>query len=176
MNPQSNALVSQIVVHKENLRPFAINLTKNKEAAEDLIQDTVYRAILNADKFVAGTNIKAWLFTIMRNIFINSYRRRKIANFVSGNSSGSDIANYSQSVAFNGSESLFLAEDVCNAMKCISKDYIEPFMLHYKGFHYQEIADKMGLPLGTVKSRIHSARKALQESLAKVDVFHSTVE
>ncbi len=68
----SNAVID----FSSNLKPFAINLTQDKEEANDLVQETIYRALVNREKFREGTNLKAWLFTIMKNIFINGYRRK----------------------------------------------------------------------------------------------------
>ena len=80
---------SEVMQYENILRPFAFTLTRNKEEMEDLIQDTLYRALVNKEKFNEGTNIKAWLFTIMRNIFINNYRRSKNSKVITDTSANS---------------------------------------------------------------------------------------
>lgn len=150
-----------------NLRPFAINLTKNIEEANDLVQETVYRALTNEDKFRAGTNLKAWMFTIMKNIFINGYRRKVKRNTIIDTTDNLYYLSGSSNVlAKNKSESRFMMDDITKAIEELNDDYRIPFMMHFKGFKYQEIADDLKLPLGTVKSRIFFARKDLKKKLA----------
>lgn len=169
MTPSMN-FGMEIMQYERILRPFAFNLTKSREATEDLIQDTFYRALSNEEKFAEGTNIKAWLFTIMRNIFINNYRRNQKRNTITDTSENQYLLNSTKSYEKNGSERSFLAQDIEKAMAGVSKDFTEPFMMYYTGYHYQEIADKLGLPLGTVKSRIFFARKELQQKLTEMGV------
>ncbi len=164
---------SDIMQYENILRPFAFNLTKSREETEDLIQDTFYRALTNVEKFSEGTNIKAWLFTIMRNIFINNYRRQKKSNTVTDTSDNKYLLNSTKKIEKNESERSFLAEDITKAMKEVSRDFTEPFMMYYKGFHYQEISEQLDLPLGTVKSRIFFARKELQSKLKARGVVNS---
>jgi len=166
----------EIMQYERMLRPFAFNLTKNREECEDLVQDTFFRALSNQEKFEEGTNIKAWLFTIMRNIFINNYRKNQKRNTVTDTSDNQYLLNSTREVEKNGSERAFLAQDIEKAMAGVSKDFTEPFMLYYTGFKYQEIADKLDLPLGTVKSRIFFARKELQEKLVDLGVNVSSIQ
>lgn len=163
-------LANELLQYEISLRPFAFSLTKSKEETEDLIQDTFYRAIANYEKFTEGTNIKAWLFTIMRNIFINNYRRKKYANTVADTSDNQYLINSPKLAQKNESERSFLAEDISKAMREVDRGYTEPFMMYYNGFHYHEIAEKLDLPLGTVKSRIFFARKELQNKLRGMGV------
>jgi RNA polymerase sigma-70 factor (ECF subfamily) len=163
----------EIVQYEDMLRPFAFNLTKSREATEDLIQDTFYRALSNREKFAEGTNIKAWLFTIMRNIFINNYRRDQKKHTVTDTSDNQYLLNSTKKTEKNGSERSFMAQDIEHAMEEVSKDFTEPFMMYHNGFKYQEIADKLDLPLGTVKSRIFFARKELQARLKDLGIRNS---
>ncbi len=165
---------SDIMQYENSLRPFALKLTKSREASEDLIQDTFYRALANCEKFADGTNIKAWLFTIMRNIFINNYRRKQKSKTVSDTSENQYLLN-SAGTEKNRAERSFLAADIEQAMQEVSVDFTEPFMMYYKGFKYQEIAEKLDLPLGTVKSRIFFARKELQNRLKNLGIDNSAV-
>ena len=148
-----------------NLRPYAINLTKDLDEAKDLLQETMYRAFTYKDKFKEGTNLKAWMFTIMRNIFINRYRKKSKRNTIVDTTDNLYYINSTQMSIRNRAESNFVMKDVVRAINKLNDDYRVPFEMHYKGFKYQEIADDLGLPLGTVKSRIFFARKALKEQL-----------
>lgn len=164
----------EIHQYESILRPFAFNLTKSREATEDLIQDTFYRALSNSEKFLEGTNIKAWLFTIMRNLFINNYRKQKKSNTVTDTSDNQYLLNSTKKIEKNDSERSFLAEDISKAMREVSSDFTEPFMMYFNGFSYQEIAEQLDLPLGTVKSRIFFARKELQSKLKERGVLNSS--
>ena len=148
-----------------NLKPYALNLTQNIEDAKDLMQETSYRALMNKEKFREGTNLKAWLFTIMRNIFINNYRRKSKRKTILDQTDNQYYINSGTNVINNKAETHFVVEDIQNAITNLSDDYRIPFMMHYNGFKYQEIADDLQLPLGTVKSRIFFARKELKVKL-----------
>lgn len=158
------------------LRPFAFSLTKSKEETDDLIQETFYRALRNQEKFDEGTNIKAWLFTIMRNIFINNYRRDKRRVVVKESSDKPRLLENAGPVVSNGSEKQFMAESIRNAMKEVNKDFTEPFLMYNEGFHYHEISEKLDIPLGTVKSRIFVARRELRSRLQKMGILDTVVE
>lgn len=155
------------------LRPFAFNLTKNIADVEDLVQDTFYRAIINKDKFMEGTNIKAWLFTIMKNIFINNYRKNQKRNIVTDGSDNQYLMNSTKKTLSNDAERTFMKDEIEKALNSVTKDFTEPFMMYFNGFKYQEIADTLDLPLGTVKSRIFFARKEIQAQLKSVGITHS---
>ena len=164
---------TEIMQYQRILRPFAFNLTHSMEESEDLIQDTFYRAIANKDKFSEGTNIKAWLFTIMKNIFINNYRKNQKKNVITDTSDNQYLLNSTKKVEHNGSEVNFLAADIEKAMQEVSIDFTAPFMMYFNGFKYQEIAEQLNLPLGTVKSRIFFARKELQNKLKGLGISNS---
>ena len=160
--------------YEEMLRPFAFRLTKSKEATEDLLQDTFYRALRNKEKFEEDTNIRAWLFTIMRNVFINNYRRRRKSNIITDTTENNYLLNSTKKTDKNSSERIFLAEEIEKAMQLVSKDFTEPFKMYHNGFHYNEIAESLDLPLGTVKSRIFFARKELQSKLCSMGILNSS--
>ncbi len=145
------------------LKSFALNLTKNDEEAEDLLQDTAYKAIVNKDKFRQGTNFKAWLFTIMKNTFINNYRRKVRRNTVMDNTDNNYFINSSKSIVNNDADSKILLEELNNLIDKLDENLKEPFRMHFYGYKYQEIADKSNIPLGTVKSRIFIARNELKK-------------
>lgn len=144
------------------LHSFAYNLTKNIEDAKDLYQETSFRALTNKDKFRPGTNFKAWLFTIMKNIFINNYRKKMRANTIMDSTDNDYYINSGNVVISNKAESNIMMDELTEMIDSMEEGIKVPFMMHYEGFKYQEIADELDLPLGTVKSRIFFARKELK--------------
>ncbi|MGN6569673.1 MAG: RNA polymerase sigma factor [Flavipsychrobacter sp.] len=147
-----------ISTHSDFLKPYAISLTNNQEDAKDLFQETMMRALINREKYQLGTNLKAWLYTIMRNIFINNYRRSK--KFVKADDT--EILNYGNKAAtYNNGISNLRVSEIKNAMEQLPQALRTSFELHFTGYKYQEIADMLEEPLGTVKSRIHFARKMM---------------
>ena len=149
------------------LKPFAVNLTKDSETANDLYQETLYKALANQEKYNVGTNIKAWLFTIMRNIFINDYRRKTKQKTVFDNSANDYLINLKQASVSNAAESNLRMKEITEAVHQLPEIFKTPFRLYFDGYKYQEIADVLAEPLGTVKSRIHFARKLLKERLTR---------
>ncbi|MEM6316954.1 MAG: sigma-70 family RNA polymerase sigma factor [Bacteroidota bacterium] len=146
---------------KTLLYAFAVKLTKNRANADDLVQETLCRAYKNRDRFKAGTNFKAWITTIMRNSFINDFRKQKARNKVEA-----PIEDYSyfienKSVGDNAN-SLIMMKELTNIINALSDDFKIPFNMFTDGYHYHEIAASMGIPIGTVKSRIFFARKKLR--------------
>jgi len=149
------------------LQSFAYNLTQNIEDARDLYQETAYRAIKNKEKFNPGTNFKAWLMTIMKNIFINNYRKKMKQNTIIDKTDNQYFINSSGNATENAAESTILMKEISQMIEALDDGLKIPFMLHYQGFKYQEIADKMELPLGTVKSRIFFARRELKANIGR---------
>lgn len=148
------------------LQSFAFNLTKNMEDSRDLMQETIYRGMSNREKFKPGTNFKAWLFTIMKNIFINNYRRRVKANTIKDNTQNLYYINSGRgSSIHNDGESNMMMHELDTMIENLEESFKTPFLMHYHGYKYQEIADKLELPLGTVKSRIFFARRELKETI-----------
>jgi len=145
------------------LHSFAYNLTKDIEASRDLYQETAYRALKNREKFSPGTNFKAWLFTIMKNIFINNYRRKVKANTIIDTTENQYYINSGKNTVRNGAFSNIMMKELNQMVENLDDSTRIPFEMHYNGFKYQEIADTLELPLGTVKSRIFFARKELKE-------------
>lgn len=149
-----------------NLYNFAYMLTSNRDDACDLLQDTTLKALDNQDKYTDNTNFKGWVFTIMRNIFINNYRRASRAATIVDTTENLYHLNLSQDSGFAAPEGSFSAKEITDAINNFSDEYRIPFSMHVAGYKYNEIAEKMNLPLGTVKSRIFFARKKLQERFA----------
>lgn len=147
------------------LKPFAVNLTKNNETANDLYQETLYKALANKEKYNSGTNIKAWLFTIMRNIFINDYRRNAKRRTVFDNTPEDYLINLRQVSISNSAESSLRQKEIEAAVEALPETFKVPFKLYFEGYKYQEISEYLDEPLGTIKSRIHFARKLLKEQI-----------
>ncbi|MCP9746127.1 RNA polymerase sigma factor [Lacihabitans sp. CS3-21] len=149
----------------KTLKPFAMRLTKNYDDANDLVQDTLVKAFLNKDKYADGTNLKAWLFTIMKNTFITNYQRMMRKNTIIDTSDNLHYINSSDSIVQNDAYGNFANEDISKALEKLDDTYKEPFMMYFNGFKYHEIAEKVAIPIGTVKNRIHLARKELKDRL-----------
>ncbi|MFN7327541.1 MAG: RNA polymerase sigma factor [Chitinophagales bacterium] len=147
------------------LHSFAYNLTKNSEDAKDLYQETAFRALSNRDKFQPDTNFKAWMFTIMKNIFINNYRKKIKANTVLDTTDNQYYLNSGSHAIPNSAEGSIMMKELNSMLEVLDDSTKVPFMMHFEGFKYQEIADELDLPLGTVKSRIFFARKELKERI-----------
>ena len=145
-----------------NLLNFAYMLTSNRDDAYDLLQDTTLKALDNEDKYAENTNFKGWVFTIMRNIFINNYRRAGRAATIIDTTDNLYHLNLSQDSGLESPEGSYTAAEIAEAIEDLAKEYSVPFKMHVQGYKYNEIADKMNLPLGTIKSRIFFARKKLQ--------------
>lgn len=158
-----------------SLNSFAFNLTKSSDDAQDLFQETAFRALTNKEKFRPGTNFKAWMFTIMKNIFINNYRKKVKANTIIDSTENLFYLNSGKNVIYNDAGSNMLMSELEGMIEALDDSIKTPFMMHFEGFKYQEIADELELPLGTVKSRIFFARKALKQAILKSYGDYETV-
>ena len=156
---------SEIISLEPSLTRYAFSLTSNMEDAKDLVQETYFKALNNQDKFDEQTNIKAWMYTIMKNTFINDYRRRvkKQAIF---NKDVQEFVLISRT-AETSPESDFNFRELTSMVNSLEPEFRIPFQMHDSGYKYQEIADELGLHLGTVKSRIHFSRQKLMEKIKK---------
>jgi RNA polymerase sigma-70 factor (ECF subfamily) len=156
-----------LVNNSEFLKPFAITLTKDNDTAQDLYQETLYRALVNSDKYTVGTNVKAWLYTIMRNIFINNYRRKARQNTIFDSTPNDLLLNHNQAAVANAAEGVLKLKDIQAAIHALPEIFRNPFLLYFDGYKYHEIADMLKEPLGTIKSRIHFARKLLKAEIER---------
>ena len=156
---------SEIISLEPSLTRYAFSLTSNMEDAKDLVQETYFKALNNQDKFDEQTNIKAWMYTIMKNTFINDYRRRvkKQAIF------NKDVQEFLliSRPAETSPESDFNFRELTSMVNSLEPEFRIPFQMHDSGYKYQEIADELGLHLGTVKSRIHFSRQKLMEKIKR---------
>ena len=151
---------------QSNMLNFAYMLTSNRDDAYDLLQDTTLKVLDNQDKYVENTNFKGWVFTIMRNIFINNYRRVVRSATVIDQTEDCYHLNISQDSGLETPEGSYATSEISSAIAEFPEKYRVPFTMHVQGYKYNEIADEMGLPLGTIKSRIFFARQELQKRFA----------
>ena len=159
---------NEVLVSNSNyLRPFAMTLTKDSESAKDLVQETLYRALANKEKYMDGTNIKAWLYTIMRNIFINNYRRNAKQNVILDGTSNEFLINSTRFTTANTAEVSLAVKNIYEAIHQLPEIFKVPFQLYFDGYKYHEIAGILKEPLGTIKSRIHFARKLLKQQVVR---------
>jgi len=150
---------------RPHLNQFAIKFTKNVEDADDLVQDTLMKAMRYAQMYKEGTNLKGWLYTIMRNTFINNYRSVSKRQAIVTTSEDLNSVQLSISASNNLAENKFIQKDINAAMSALSPEYYIPFIKYFEGFKYHEIAEELNIPIGTVKTRIHVARKMLKANL-----------
>ena len=152
----------QILGYQKNLKGFAYSLVADRDEALDLVQETYLKAISYHEKLSDYSNLKVWIMTIMKNIFINKYRR-SVKN--------RNILNEKQAVmterdkGFDSVDSYYTQNELNNVVNQLKNEIKEPFMMYVDGFKYAEIAEEMGINIGTVKSRIFAARRRLMEDL-----------
>lgn len=155
----------QLLSLQDKLLYFALSLTANDDDARDLLQETTLKALTYRDQFVNNTNFKAWVFTIMKNTFINNYRRdQKTRNTFDSAEDAFRVA-YKHNYASETPENAYAVMEMSAKVEKLDDDFRIPFKMHTQGFKYKEIAEKLDLPIGTVKSRIFFTRKKLQEML-----------
>lgn len=148
-----------------NMLNFAYMLTSNREDAFDLLQDTTLKALDNKDKYADNTNFKGWVLTIMRNIFINNYRRSTRVSMMVDTTADLYHLNLPQDSGLSSPENSYMEGEIHQAIDSFSDAYRIPFSMHLAGYRYAEIADRMKLPVGTIKSRIYYARQRLRSQL-----------
>ena len=158
---------NHVLSFSERLKYFALSLTANKDDADDLFQETYLRAFRYREKMTDQRNVKAWIYTIMRNIFINEYRRKfKSSASISYTDDPYQLDNDKSRYTVAGDEE-FSVKEIEKVINELDEEYRIPFMMHLQGYKYKEIADENNLLMGTVKSRIFNARQKLMVSLSE---------
>lgn len=156
---------NELMSVRPNLMNYAYQLTQCEDDAEDLVQETMYKILKNAQKFVTEHNFKGWAFTILKNIFINDYRKntkRKQINDITPNDYFLNLTTlYTQETP----DALVSEKEILEVVSSLPDELRIPFNYYLQGYQYQEIAEKINIPLGTVKSRIYFARKKMQKHL-----------
>ncbi|MEG1586315.1 MAG: RNA polymerase sigma factor [Bacteroidales bacterium] len=150
---------------QSKLFKYGYLLTSNYDQAKDLLQETTLKALENQEKFVNNNNFNGWIFTIMRNIFINNYRKSLRCRTIIDQTEDLYHLNLPQQSGIDTPEGAFTIKEITKAIDGFADEYKIPFSMHVSGYKYHEIAEKMNLPLGTVKSRIFFTRRRLQEML-----------
>lgn len=148
-----------------SLNNYALYFTHNEENAHDLVQDTMLKAFSYYNKFREGTNLQAWLYTILKNTFINYYRRQTKTNSIILKSNEISSADLFKSACNNSAEGKFMMQDIQAALSKLPEEYYLPFSMYFEGYKYHEIAEHFRIPIGTVKTRIHVARQQLKKKL-----------
>lgn len=156
---------NRLIGMKSNLQRFAMSLTSDRDTALDLVQDTYVKAITHKDKFADYTNLKAWVFTIMKNTFINNYRRNVKENTIIDGTQDLYYINQPHDKGFISPDSSYAEGEIERAINSLEDEFRIPFRMHLDGFKYKEIADELDLKIGTVKSRIFFTRQKLMHML-----------
>ncbi len=156
---------TRVIDIQSKLYRYAMTLTYNEDDAKDLLQDSLIRALNFREKFEENTNFNAWMHVIMRNTFINDYRKK--ARTSKKNTSMDEVPYLSNFHYTSETPEMYMNEGTLReTVKTLEKELRVPFEMHVYGFKYKEIADQLNLPIGTVKSRISFARKRLQSMIA----------
>lgn len=157
---------SLVLTEQKSLKNYAKMLTRNTEDAHDLVQETMLKAYANRDSYISNTSIKAWLFTIMKNSFINQYRRMVKRNTFLDTTDNTYFLDSPFIALENKGDLKMMKKDIHKAIEDLPSSLRETFMLHYYGYKYHELAEYYNIPIGTIKTRIHMARKALKDKLS----------
>jgi RNA polymerase sigma factor (sigma-70 family) len=158
----------RIVKMSDVLEYFALSLTKDKEQAQDLLQETLLKALTYKDKFTPDTNLKAWMHTIMRNTFINDYRKSIRTRTVVTTKDDIEVLDFIPATTFAAPDSAISHKEIMQFINKLGEQYRVPFIMHFNGYKYKEIADRLNIPIGTVKSRIYLAKQSLMANLSGV--------
>ena len=161
----STTFAQDLIKVQDDLLRFAYKLTSDREEANDLLQETSLKALDNEDKYMPETNFKGWMYTIMRNIFINNYRKVVREQTFVDQTDNLYYLNFSPDTSYESTERAYDLKEMHRVVNALPREYKIPFSMHISGFKYREIAEKLNLPLGTVKSRIFFTRQKLQQVL-----------
>ena len=157
----------QLTTLGAGLERFALSLTANPDDAKDLVQETYMKAIMNREKFTDFSNLKAWVYTIMKNSFINNYRKSVRQQTTFDNTKDSYHLNNTGLSHSGNPESLLSAAEISSHIDRLEDEFRIPFQMYQEGYKYKEIAEEMNLNIGTVKSRIFFGRKKLKEQIQR---------
>ena len=163
----SQLLTRQILSLRLALYAFTKRFTKDHDESLDLVQDTILKALMNQEKFRDDKNLKGWLFTIMRNIFINNYQKaRRSRTYSEEIKQQFSLPSRGTARTLDDPASNVEYHDILKSVNSISNELLVPFQLYVSGYKYNEIAENQGIPLGTVKNRIFKARQEIMKKLA----------
>jgi len=163
---ETKQIIHRVLEFEDRLRQYAYSLTTNQEDANDLLQDTYLKVMQYADRFSEDTNLKAWVFTIMRNTFINGYRRKCRSKVFTDESEDGYCLNQVPNNPCDATDMHLYVNEISKAISTMKEPQRVAFEMFMDGFKYYEIADILNLSIGTVKSRIHFARQKLMNTLS----------
>lgn len=155
----------EIYCYRKILTEKAFAYTRDGDVAEDLVQETFIKAFRFAGRLRGESNLRAWLFTILRNTFLNHYHREKNKSAVSLDDSFDSVQTQMPNGVQNHGKGKFLLEDINRALSLIPEQSSYCFRRHFEGYKYEEIAQELNIPIGTVKTRIFVARELLKKML-----------
>lgn len=165
MKKLNNDFDKQMIGEMQPLRNFALSLTHNMDESKDLVQETVLKAYRYKEKFQEGTNLRGWLYTILKNSFINNYRRDAKRNTFLDSTDNTFFIDQPSNRIENDAELKFIRKDLHSAIDALPLELKITFTLNAEGYKYHEIAEELNIPIGTVKTRIFVARRILREKL-----------
>ncbi|MEO5977592.1 MAG: RNA polymerase sigma factor [Chryseolinea sp.] len=155
----------QIAGMRSTLQSFTRRFTHDREDSNDLVQDTMLKALTYKEKFKEDTNLKGWLFTIMRNTFINNYRKNQRMMTTSSAAKEHIVLSVREEDTFKQPQESMEFKEIWRNLNNLKEELLTPFKMHLSGYKYHEIADHLKIPIGTVKNRIFHARKEVQKNL-----------
>jgi RNA polymerase sigma factor (sigma-70 family) len=157
---------SQLLSLETGLRKFAYRLSSKKDDADDLVQETFLRVLQKKDSYLENVNFKSWTFTIMKNIFVDSYRRNRKRDTYGDKGIDSLTILQINPVSFENPDSTYSALEILQSIEQLEEKLRIPFNMYVEGYKYIEIADKLNINLGTIKNRIFLTRKQLMAQLS----------
>ena len=161
-----------LLEHMDSLYNFAYRLTRNREQAQDLVQEAALRGLKSYHKFTEGTNFKAWIFTILRNVFINEYRQK---NREPLQVNYEEAENFISLPEFTGFEEELFSETLQQSLNQLSEELRTTLLLFYvEELSYKEIAKVMKCPIGTIMSRLFMARQCMKKKMIQLAQNGST--
>ncbi|PHN06980.1 RNA polymerase sigma factor [Flavilitoribacter nigricans] len=166
---------SELKNTQDKLFGFALKLTKDYQDAQDLFQDAVTRGFRYSNGFETGTNFRAWMSTIIRNTFINKCRSAKRKRTVSEPIENLAYALEGQNPLVNQGEMNMRIQELYQSLDQLNDIYRIPFMMHFQGYEYKDIAEELNIPIGTIKSRLHTARQQLKDIILAKNRLPETV-
>ena len=153
--------------HKDLLFSFALKISRNYQDAQDLFQDAFIRGFKYRNRFEPGTNFRAWMATIIRHTLIDNYRKKQQRPFLNEPIEKFAFAVENKNAIANSGEQNLRLQELLSHLNALKNRYRTPFLMHYKGYEYKEIAEYLDIPIGTVKSRLNTARSMLKQRLMK---------
>ena len=167
---ETTDVMNSVLSMDDLLRQFAFSLTRNQEDAEDLVQETYLKVLQNTDRYADATNLKAWVYTIMKNTFINNYRRKQRCKVVTDGYEDPVFFTSTATVSDDDADLPLYVSEITSAISSMKDNQRDAFEMYVDGFKYQEIADRLQISIGTVKSRIFFARQKLMSNLSGYSV------